>query len=117
LRRSCLKLNYDWILEEAVTQNPIPEKKTGQRGRPHKGKIRALIDRLIHYKGEVCRFADNPLVPFSNNQAERELHMVKMKKQGDRLFSLCNRRCRFPDFEIIYFRCCESLSNCFFCFT
>ena len=77
----CLKLNYDRILEEAVTQNPIPEKKTGQRGRPHKGKIRALIDRLIHYKGEVCRFADNPLVPFSNNQAERDLHMVKMKNK------------------------------------
>ena len=77
----CLKLNYDRILEEAVTQNPIPEKKTGQRGRPHKGKIRALIDRLIHYKGEVCRFADNPLVPFSNNQAERDLRMVKMKNK------------------------------------
>ena len=77
----CLKLNYDRIVEEAVTQNPIPEKKTGQRGRPHKGKIRALIDRLIHYKGEICRFADNPIVPFTNNQAERDLRMVRMKSK------------------------------------
>lgn len=40
-----------------------------------------MIDRLIEYKGEVCRFADNPLVPFTNNQAERDLRMVKMKNK------------------------------------
>ena len=40
-----------------------------------------MVDRLIEYKGEVCRFADNPLVPFSNNQAERDLRMVKMKNK------------------------------------
>lgn len=42
-------------------------------------KILALIDRLIKYKGEVCRFADNSLVPFTNNQAERNLSMVKTR--------------------------------------
>lgn len=77
----CLKQNYDRILEEAVKQNPLPEKQVNRRGKPKKGKIRALIDRLIQYKGEVCRFADNPLVPFSNNQAERDLRMVKMKNK------------------------------------
>jgi transposase len=77
----CLKRNYDQILEEGVDLNPIPEKKTGQRGRPRRGKIRALIDRLREYKGEVCRFADNPLVPFTNNQAERDLRMVKVKNK------------------------------------
>lgn len=45
------------------------------------GKIRALIDRLQTYKGEVCRFADNPIVPFTNNQAERDLRMVRMKSK------------------------------------
>ena len=77
----CLKRNYDQILGEGVDLNPIPEKKTGQRGRPRRGKIRALIDRLREYKGEVCRFADNPLVPFTNNQAERDLRMVKVKNK------------------------------------
>ena len=66
-----LKQNYDRILEEAVKRNSITEKIFNRRGKTRKGKIRALIDRLIKYKGEVCRFADNSLVPFSNNQAER----------------------------------------------
>lgn len=77
----CLKQNYDRILEQAVRQNPIPKKKENRRGKPRKGKIRALIDCLIRYKGEVCRFADNLLVPFLNNQAERDLRVVKMKNK------------------------------------
>ena len=77
----CLKGHYDEILERGVQQNPIPEKEKRKRGKPKKGKICALIDRLFEHKGEVCRFADNPLVPFTNNQAERDLRMVKMKNK------------------------------------
>ena len=51
------------------------------RGRVKRGRIRALIDRLRIYRGEVCRFADNPIVPFTNNQAERDLRMVRMKSK------------------------------------
>ena len=77
----CLKRNYDRILEEGTAQNPIPEKAPGKRGRVKRGRIRSLIDRLRTYKGEVCRFADNPIVPFTNNQAERDLRMVRMKSK------------------------------------
>ena len=77
----CLKRNYDQILEKGVAQNPLPEKESGKRGRVKRGKIRALIDRLRTYKGEVCRFADNPIIPFTNNQAERDLRMVRMKSK------------------------------------
>jgi hypothetical protein len=57
------------------------EKEPGKRGRVKRGKIRSLIDRFRTYKGEVCRFADNPIVPFTNNQAERDLRMVRMKSK------------------------------------
>ena len=77
----CLKRNYDQILEKGTVQNPIPEREPGKHGRVKRGKIRALIDRLRTHKGEVCRFADNPLVPFTNNQAERDLRMVRMKSK------------------------------------
>ena len=76
----CLQQRYDAILEEAIQQNPISE-QTGKHGKKKKGKIRALIDRLLTHNGEVCRFANNPLVPFTNNQAERDLRMVKMKNK------------------------------------
>lgn len=76
----CLKQNYDTILEEAIQQNPLPE-QNGKRSRKKKGKIRALIERLRTHKEEVCHFVDNPLVPFTNNQAERDLRMIKMKSK------------------------------------
>ena len=77
----CLKHNYDVILKKGAEQNPIPQKEQGKRGRVKRGKIRTLIDRLQKYKAEVCRFTENPLVPFTNHQAERDLRMVKMKSK------------------------------------
>ncbi len=53
----------------------------GRKGKPKRGKIRCLIDRLVKYNGEVCRFADNPLVLFTNNQSERDLRMVRLKSK------------------------------------
>ena len=77
----CLKASYDEIVEKALLQNPPPEKIPGKRGRPGQGKIRALIIRFKDYREEILRFADNALVPFTNNQAERDLRMVKMKNK------------------------------------
>ena len=68
-------------LKKGAAQNPLLEKESGKRGRVKRGRIRALIDRLRIYRGEVCRFADNPIVPFTNNQAERDLRMVRMKSK------------------------------------
>ena len=59
--------------------NPIPEKEPGKRGRKGKGKIRSLIERLFDYEDEVCLFTKNFNVPFDNNQAERDVRMIKVK--------------------------------------
>lgn len=72
------KGEYDKILDKAIQQNPLSEPNP-KNGKIKKGKIRALIDRLVNYKKEILCFSDNFLVPFSNNQAERDLRMIKLK--------------------------------------
>ncbi len=74
-----LDKRYDRIIRAAYRENPEPEAVSGKRGRRKRGKVLALIDRLQKYKDAVCLFAKNFAVPFDNNQAERDLRMVKVK--------------------------------------
>lgn len=71
---------YDFLIHTAYEMNPLPvTDETGKRGRKKKGKIRALIERLDNYKGAVCLFFNDFKVAFDNNQAERDLRMIKVK--------------------------------------
>ncbi len=71
---------YDEILKSAYNINPLPVTEgKKKRGRPKKGKIRALIERMDKHKGEVCLFFSDFRVEFDNNQAERDLRMIKVK--------------------------------------
>ncbi|GAU75466.1 transposase [Fusibacter sp. 3D3] len=71
---------YDRIFEKAIIQNPI-KSKSGKRGRPKQGKIGALINRFVEYKGEVCLFVDDFSIPFTNNLAEQDIRMIKVKQK------------------------------------
>ena len=70
---------YDAIIKTAYEENPLPETPAKKRGRKKKSKILNLICRLDNYKESVCLFIKNLCVPFDNNQAERDLRMVKVK--------------------------------------
>lgn len=72
---------YDQIIEAARNMNPIEDKPLYKRGRQKKGKIRALVERLVNYKKSVCLFAKDFRVPFDNNQAERDIRMIKVKQK------------------------------------
>lgn len=78
-QREKLLRRYDRILATAYRENPEPKATPGRKGRRKRGKILALIDRLHKYKDAVCLFIKNFAVPFDNNQAERDLRMVKVK--------------------------------------
>ena len=70
---------YDELIEQVRKENPLPETTEKKRGRKKKGKILALVERLTNYKASVCLFIHNFNVPFDNNQAERDLRMIKVK--------------------------------------
>jgi len=58
---------------------PLP--RVSQRGR-HKRRVgHNLLLRLKDYAADVLRFVEDPKVPFSNNQAERDLRMMKLKQK------------------------------------
>jgi transposase len=72
---------YDRIIALAYEETPEPTLVPGKkrRGRKPRGKALSLIDRLKRLKGAVCLFTKNFSVPFDNNQAERDLRMIKAK--------------------------------------
>ncbi len=71
---------YDLIIQMGYNLNPIPKPGKGtKKGRPKRGKILSLIDRLSKYKESICLFTKDFSVPFDNNQAERDLRMIKVK--------------------------------------
>jgi len=56
-------------------------KANGHTARPKRSKGRNLLDRLILHQEAVLAFAFSPGVPFTNNQAERDLRPVKVKQR------------------------------------
>jgi len=56
-------------------------KADGRTGRAKRSKGRNLLERLILHQEAVLAFAFEAGVPFSNNQAERDLRPVKVKQR------------------------------------
>jgi hypothetical protein len=60
---------------------PIPPKKNGKRGKVAKSDAHNLWERLKDHESSVLLFAKLPHVPFTNNRAERDLRMSKVKQK------------------------------------
>jgi transposase len=71
---------YRRIVARGLAQNPAPT-RTCQRGRPANGICRSLLLRLEQREDAVLRFALDFAVPFDNNQAERDLRMIKVQQK------------------------------------
>jgi transposase len=81
---SRLERIYDTIVEQALawheSRPPLVLQKI-LRGRPKQRPGHNLLLRLSNHREEVLRFLHDARVPFTNNDAERDLRMVKCKQK------------------------------------
>ena len=77
-----LQKRYRNILTRGAKElPPIPEKQEGKRGRVAKSDAHNLWERLQQHEAAVLLFAREAHVPFTNNRAERDLRMSKVKQK------------------------------------
>jgi transposase len=74
-----VRKHYHLILAQADLEEPPPQ--PGKRGKPKQSKGRNLLNRLREHEDGVLAFALEPGVPFTNNQAERDLRPAKVKQK------------------------------------
>ena len=76
---------YQQIIAAGLAANPAaPEPPLGsrkRRGRKKQSKPRNLLLRLSERSESVLAFMNDFLVPFDNNQAERDLRMMKVQQK------------------------------------
>lgn len=73
---------YGEILERGRREMPaIPKRERGHRGPVAKSDAHNLLERLAAHRGNVLRFTRRADTPFSNNRAERDIRMAKVKQK------------------------------------
>jgi transposase len=73
--------HYDHLLAAGLAANPPPVRRPHQRGRIKQSPARNLLERLLLGRDEVLAFLDDLTIPFDNNQAERDLRMLKVQQK------------------------------------
>lgn len=78
-----LEERFDAIIIKALEENPhsLNPEKQGKRGKNPKTKARNLLERFIQHKEKIMRFLTDLKVPFENNQAERDIRMMKLQQK------------------------------------
>ena len=71
---------YQILLTQGLSEQPSPV-RAGTRGRLKQSKAHNLLDRLQKHQAAVLAFLRNPSVPFTNNQAEQDIRMLKVQQK------------------------------------
>ena len=74
------------ICQQGFLEEPPAIKTIGKKGRIKKSKGRNLIERLSENQDAVLSFAFHQDLPFTNNQAERDLRPIKTKQKVSACF-------------------------------
>jgi transposase len=73
-----IRVRYGQLVAKGFAANPAPE--TGKRSGYEKKAFNLLV-RLDGQRADVLRFVCDFNVPFDNNQAERDIRMVKLQQK------------------------------------
>jgi len=69
------------LVAHADATTPTAQAPPGSKGRAKQSAARNLLDRLIRDQEAVLAFLHRLVVPFDNNQAERDVRMVKVQQK------------------------------------
>lgn len=78
IAKESVEMRFSEIMIQADREEPVACKDPKARGRPKKTKGRCLLERLINYKASLLAFMFDSDIPFTNNQAERDIRCVKI---------------------------------------
>ena len=73
-----IRIRYGTLIAKGIAANPEPE--TGKR-HGYAKKAHNLLVRLDTQRDDVLRFCSDFRAPFDNNQAERDIRMVKLQQK------------------------------------
>ena len=93
---------YDKIVSTGLAHEPVVVKlAVKKRGRIIKSDSLRLLETFSTRQDQILRFFTNPEVPFDNNQAERDLRMIKLKQKISgcfRTFDGAEKFCRIRSY-------------------
>jgi transposase len=79
--RDAYVARYEALVAAGLAANPPPARGPRRRGRIKQTPARNLLERLLLSQEQVLAFLDDLAVPFDNNQAERDLRMLKVQQK------------------------------------
>jgi len=106
---------YFELLAQGYAAQPAfsPEEVSKQRGRRKQSAAKNLLDELLRRAEQVLAFLDDLSIPFTNNQAERDLRMVsRATKDLRQLSRVATGPQRFVAFAVISRRCANRNMPC-----